>query len=357
MIFSLVFSLIAFTSAGPVSASVLWFDSAVDTDWDLDVGLYSDIDRLVMGTSSDDPDNLLFLMKPYHDTDLFFFSSGSGALSFDTNLDGVDDFVAYAPRTYLSAFSYSSRQMSNGAGSLINCFSQWSLTSDYVYYAISIPWRCLGMPSQFRVEAFLSDSFGFDFLNVSYLTGPTYYPIFPAQSTTTTTTTTTVYIPPITAPTSVSYRTANKGVTLRWSPVVGASSYVVTTTRGTQVCGTTIETSCVVDRLRNGSAYSYNVFAVNADGFRSVNSTSVSVWPGFQVKKTTVKTRTNVSLSSIVTTPSKGKKTWKVTSGACRISNARLVTPSKRGSCKLRLSTAKSGSYPAMSTTIAVSVG
>ncbi len=197
MIFSLVFSLIAFTSAGPVSASVLWFDSAVDTDSDLGAGLYADIDRLVMGTYSDDPDNLLFLMKPYYDTDLYFFSSGSGALSFDTNLDGVDDFRAFAPRTSLSAFSDSSRQMSNGAGSPINCFSQWSLTSDYVYYAISIPWRCLGMPSQFRVEAWLSNSFGYDFLNISYLTGPTYYPIFPAQSTTTTTT---VYIPPTTAP-------------------------------------------------------------------------------------------------------------------------------------------------------------
>ena len=166
---------------------------------------------------------------------------------------------------------------------------------------------------------------------------------------------TTVAAALVNAPASVSYRAANKGVTLRWGAVSGASSYVVTTTSGTQVCATT-STNCVVNRLRNGRAYNYNVFAVNADGVRSTTSTRVSVRPGFQVKTTTAKTKKSVSLSSIVTTPSKGKKTWTVTSGACRINGARLVTATKRGSCKVRLSTAKSGAYGAMSTTINVSV-
>jgi len=183
----------------------------------------------------------------------------------------------------------------------------------------------------------------------------------PTTTTTSTTTTSTTAVPvvvpaaAITAPTSVSYRAANKRVTLRWGAVSGASSYVVTTTRGAQVCATT-STNCVVNKLRNGRAYSYNVFAVNADGLRSDNSTRVSVRPGFQVRTTTVKTKRSVSLSSIATTPSKGKKIWTVTSGACRINGARLVTPTQRGSCKLRLSTAKSGAYGAMSTTITVTV-
>jgi hypothetical protein len=159
----------------------------------------------------------------------------------------------------------------------------------------------------------------------------------------------------VSAPTSVSYRAANKGVTLRWRAVEGATSYVVTTTRGAQVCAATT-TNCVVNSLRNGRAYNYNVFAVNADGVRSTTGAQVSTRPGFQVRTTTVKTKRSVSLSSIVTTPSKGKKTWTVTSGACRINGARLVTPDKKGSCKLRLSTARSGSYAAMSTTITVSV-
>jgi hypothetical protein len=159
----------------------------------------------------------------------------------------------------------------------------------------------------------------------------------------------------VNAPTSVSYRTGNAQVTLQWGAVTGASSYVITTTSGTQVCATT-STNCVVNRLRNGRAYNYNVFAVNADGVRSATSTAVSARPGFQIRTTTVKTKRSVSLSSIVTTPSRGKKTWTVTSGACRINGARLVTPTKRGSCKLRLSTAKSGAYGAMSATITVSV-
>jgi hypothetical protein len=159
----------------------------------------------------------------------------------------------------------------------------------------------------------------------------------------------------VSAPASVSYRAANKGVTLRWGAVVGASSYVVTTNSGAQVCAATT-TNCVVNRLRNGRTYNYNVFAVNADGVRSTTGAQVSARPGFQVRSTTVKTKRSVSLSSIATTPSKGKKTWTVTSGACRINGARLVAPTKRGSCKLRLSTARSGSYAAMSTTITVTV-
>jgi uncharacterized delta-60 repeat protein len=181
----------------------------------------------------------------------------------------------------------------------------------------------------------------------------------PVSTTSSTTPTTTSPIAQnaqvVSAPASVSYRAGNKGVTLRWGAVSGASSYVVTTTTGTQVCATT-STSCVVNRLRNGRAYSYNVFAVNADGVRSTTSTQVSARPGFQVKTATVKAKKTVSLSSIVTTPSKGKKTWTVTSGTCRINGARLVAPTKKGPCKLRLSTAKSGSYDAMSTTITVTV-
>jgi hypothetical protein len=166
---------------------------------------------------------------------------------------------------------------------------------------------------------------------------------------------TTVAAALVSAPASVSYRAANKGVTLRWRAVEGATSYVVTTTRGAQVCAATT-TNCVVNSLRNGRAYNYNVFAVNADGVRSTTGAQVSTRPGFQVRTTTVKTKRSVSLSSIVTTPSRGIKTWTVTSGACRINGARLVTPTKRGSCKLRLSTARSGSYAAMSTTITVTV-
>jgi hypothetical protein len=159
----------------------------------------------------------------------------------------------------------------------------------------------------------------------------------------------------VTAPSSVSYRTGNAQVTLEWSAVVGAASYAVTQANGAQVCATTT-TSCVVKRLRNGRAYDYNVFAVHANGARSTTSIQVSARPGFQVRSTTVNARRAVSLSSIVTTPSKGRKTWTVTSGRCRISGTRLVAPARAGSCKLRLSTTRSGAYGAMSTTINITV-
>lgn len=159
-----------------------------------------------------------------------------------------------------------------------------------------------------------------------------------------------------TAPGTVSYRAENKSVSLRWGAVNGAASYVVTTTAGTQVCATTTATNCVVSRLRNGRAYNYLVFSINTDGVRSETSTRITARPGFQVKRTTLKAKRTVSLSSIVTTPSRGTKTWRVTSGACRIQGTRLVAAPTRGTCRLRLATAKAGSYAPMSTTISITV-
>jgi uncharacterized delta-60 repeat protein len=179
----------------------------------------------------------------------------------------------------------------------------------------------------------------------------------PAATTTTTTTTVPVVVraAATSAPLALAYRAANKKVTLRWRAVEGATSYVVTTTSGTQVCATAA-TSCAVSRLRNGRAYNYLVYSVNADGVRSDNSTRLTARPGFQVKRTTLKAKRSLKLSSIVTTPSKGAKTWRVTSGRCRISGTRLIAPPARGTCRVRLATAKAGSYAAMSTTINISV-
>jgi hypothetical protein len=197
-ILTLVFSVLVSTNATPANAAVLWFDSLTDTDSDYGVGYYADISSVAIGTYDTDPDNMTFLIFPYNDTSLSFFVSGFGALSFDTNGDSVDDFVAYAPRTSLSAFSSSTRQIVTGANTPISCSSSWSMTSDYGEYAVTIPWRCLGMPSQFRVEVWLSNSVGFDYLDY----GRTLYPVFAAPPTTTTTTTTTLppYVPPVVTP-------------------------------------------------------------------------------------------------------------------------------------------------------------
>jgi hypothetical protein len=69
-----------------------------------------------------------------------------------------------------------------------------------------------------------------------------------------------------------------------------------------------------------------------------------------------VKTKKSISLSSVVTSPSKGKKTWSVTSGSCQIRNGRLIAPAKIGSCGVKLLIGKNGSYASMATTVKVTV-
>jgi hypothetical protein len=111
-----------------------------------------------------------------------------------------------------------------------------------------------------------------------------------------------------------------------------------------------------VNRLRNGKADTLLVYSVNADGVQSANSTRITARSGFQVKRTTIKANKTLALSSIMTTPSQGAKTWRVTSGGCSIQGTRLVAAPQRGTCKIRLATAKRGSYPAMSTTISITI-
>jgi hypothetical protein len=60
-------------------------------------------------------------------------------------------------------------------------------------------------------------------------------------------------------------------------------------------------------------------------------------------------------LSSVVTTVSKGKKTWSET-GRCSIVRGRLVAPATKTACYLTLKVAKSRNFPAMSTRVKVLV-
>lgn len=172
---------------------------------------------------------------------------------------------------------------------------------------------------------------------------------------TTTTTTTTIAPALVLAPARASYVTGNKKVTLTWTAVSGAASYVVATSSGSVAC-TSTTTSCVLLGRRNGKVYTYNVRAVNSASIPSVDSRVVKAIPGFRLRTTSYKVKKTPLLTSIVSTPSKGTKTWTVVSGNCRRVGSRLLMPTKSGSCRLRLSVAKKGSYPAMRTTVAVTV-
>jgi hypothetical protein len=159
--------------------------------------------------------------------------------------------------------------------------------------------------------------------------------------------------PPV--PTSIATTMASKTITLSWPAVTGTLgvTYKVTAMPGGATC-TTSETTCVMIGLTNGVAYTFEVVSIAPSG--KVSAASVfTARPGFNVFTTTVKKRSKTTLSKIVTTPSKGKKTWRET-GTCSIVAGKLVAPAKATKCKVILKVAKSSTYPAMSTTVVVTV-
>lgn len=175
--------------------------------------------------------------------------------------------------------------------------------------------------------------------------------------TTTTTTTTTVpptsTLPLTSAPTTVSYKTSNKKITLSWTAVSGASTYVVRNASGSSVC-TGAATSCVVSGLKNGKSYTYSVRSVNGAGVESATATSKTVIPGFTLKKTAFKKNAKPNFATIMTTPSRGIQKWTIRSGKCAVQGGRVVMPAKKGTCRITVSVGKKGSYAAMTTSLVV---
>ena len=160
-------------------------------------------------------------------------------------------------------------------------------------------------------------------------------------------------VPLTNAPTSASYTPGNKKATLQWTAMRHATRYVVKSAAGTTVCDTST-TSCDVIGLRNGRFSTFTITSYNSAGIASSTATSINAMGGFLVKTTSWKVRSKPKLSDIVTTPSKGAKTWRVTSGTCRISGKKIVMPTKKGRCTLQLSVTKKSGYPKMSTKITV---
>ncbi len=157
------------------------------------------------------------------------------------------------------------------------------------------------------------------------------------------------------APTPIATAMASKTITLSWPAVTTTLgvTYKVTATPGGATC-TTTETTCTMTGLKNGTSYTFSVVAIAPSGKVSTSST-LKARPGFTIKSTSVKKKSKTTLSKIVTTVSTGKKTWSET-GPCYISAGKLVAPSKVATCKVILKVAKSSKYPAMSTTVTVSV-
>jgi hypothetical protein len=162
-------------------------------------------------------------------------------------------------------------------------------------------------------------------------------------------------VPLTSTPTALSYTPDNKKITLTWTDMPYAARYVVKNAAGVAVCETTSNT-CDVSGLRNGRIDTYTVTAYSYAGVASTSSTSVRAAAGFSLGITTAKLRQKVALSKIVSTPSKGTKTWKVTAGQCRVVGKRLIMPTKKGRCTLQLSVARKSPYPKMSTKVVITV-
>ena len=172
---------------------------------------------------------------------------------------------------------------------------------------------------------------------------------------TTGTTTTTTTVPVASAPASAGYSAGNKKVTVKWGAVSGAASYNVLSSSGAIRCSSAA-TSCVVSPLTNGKMYTLTVKSVNSAGVSSATGKSVRVIPGFTLRTTTYKVKKSPYLTSILTSPSKGIRKWQKVSGNCVIRYGRLVAPRTAGTCRVKLSVAKWSSYPAMSTTVTVTI-
>jgi hypothetical protein len=162
-------------------------------------------------------------------------------------------------------------------------------------------------------------------------------------------------VPPPEAPGETFIAVSSRAVSISWRSVSSSLpvTYVVTNSQGATVC-TTTATGCVVEGLINGREYSFAVAAQSTAGTSSA-SPAIVARPGFTVLKTSVARKSQTRLSTLMRTVSTGKKTWSE-SGPCSIKASRLVAPSKKGTCVIRLKVAKTKKYPAMSTRVTISI-
>jgi hypothetical protein len=164
-------------SVSPASATeVTWVVNLTDPLYDYSSSAYTDIKSIIIGAFDTDPDNLTALITPRLASWVNFYGGySSGAISLDINNDSQGDFFITAPSVAL----YSSSQASSMVYSIpsvtaTGCYSKWSMTSDNLSYGVTIPWRCLGAPASFRLQGWLSDSYGYDFLDYGQILTPVF---------------------------------------------------------------------------------------------------------------------------------------------------------------------------------------
>lgn len=161
---------------------------------------------------------------------------------------------------------------------------------------------------------------------------------------------------PPAVPSVVESIVGSKSVTVSWPAVTTTANvtYVAIANPGNIRC-TTTATSCTFAGLANGIDYTVSLSTVAPSGKVATATSNYVARPGFTVLKTSVNRRSKTTMTTIVKSVSPGRRTWSET-GPCTISKGKLVAPSTKGTCKLRLRVAKSGKFPAMSTVVVVRV-
>lgn len=153
----------------------------------------------------------------------------------------------------------------------------------------------------------------------------------------------------------------NMKVDLQWTEarVLGTApagyftGYVVKDATGAVVC-TTTALKCSVKKLKNAAKASYSVEATTIADSSQVAVSGEVIVGGVRQLANAMRKKTSASLVKIATTNSKGKVTWRALSGGCRISRSIVTAPATGKTCKLRVSVAKSGAFPAQTLTVSV---
>lgn len=192
--------------------------------------------------------------------------------------------------------------------------------------------------------------------NLTAGSAPTTTTVAPVTTTTIAPTTTlapstTVAVDPV-APVSAGASSDATSTTITWPATApaGTVTYVVTVSPGGVTC-TTQSTTCIFRGTTPGVSYTFKIVVKSVSGAVSSSQLTVSSTAGFTLASTFVKVKSRTRLAALVKSVSRGARTYRVTSGKCKVSSGYLVAPTSAGTCKVKVTVARYGKYRAMSTT------
>jgi len=177
-------------------------------------------------------------------------------------------------------------------------------------------------------------------------------------STTTTTMATTTTLAPPDVPLSAALSAGNGTLKVSWVPASTATtgySYMVTLAETGKTC-TSATTSCTFTGLKNGSFATPKIETFRGETKSSTVIQLSRTLIGITIRANAMKVKSTAALTKFVSSVSRGARTYKVTSGKCRIVRTSLVTPPTTGTCVVRVTIAKYKTFPRMSTTFTVTL-